>query len=108
MRHWVRKGCCGSPTWSAWNPKMSARVVAPVDTPLAGPEDGSMTSIIPIPAFADNYIWLVRDGTRAAVVDPGDARPVLDYLAREGLGLAAILATHHHNDHVGGIDALLA
>ena len=67
-----------------------------------------MTSIIPIPAFADNYIWLVRDGTRAAVVDPGDARPVLDYLAREGLTLAAILATHHHNDHVGGIDALLA
>jgi len=67
-----------------------------------------MTSIIPIPAFADNYMWLVRNGTRAAVVDPGDARPVLDYLAREGLTLAAILATHHHNDHVGGIDALLA
>lgn len=66
-----------------------------------------MTAIIPIPAFADNYIWLVRDGTRAVVVDPGDARPVLDYLAREGLALAAILATHHHNDHVGGIVGLL-
>ncbi|MCC6869188.1 MAG: hydroxyacylglutathione hydrolase [Burkholderiales bacterium] len=67
-----------------------------------------MSTIIPIPAFADNYIWVVRDGTRAAVVDPGDARPVLDYLAREGLTLAAVLATHHHQDHVGGIEALVA
>lgn len=67
-----------------------------------------MTTIIPIPAFADNYIWLLRDGSRAAVVDPGDARPVLEYLAREGLSLTAVLATHHHNDHVGGIETLLA
>ncbi len=67
-----------------------------------------MTAIIPIPAFADNYIWLLREGTRAAVVDPGDARPVLDYLARERLSLTAVLATHHHNDHVGGIETLLA
>lgn len=67
-----------------------------------------MTSIIPIPAFADNYIWLLRHGTFAAVVDPGDAAPVLAYLAREGLSLVAVLATHHHNDHVGGVEALLA
>ncbi len=67
-----------------------------------------MAAIIPIPAFADNYIWLLREGPRAAVVDPGDARPVLDYLAREGLELCAILNTHHHNDHVGGNTALLA
>ena len=67
-----------------------------------------MTRIIPIPAFADNYIWLLRDGTAAAVVDPGDANPVLAYLAREGLTLTAILATHHHGDHVGGVPALLA
>lgn len=67
-----------------------------------------MTAIIPIPAFADNYIWLVRDATRALVVDPGDAGPVLDYLARERLHLAAILATHHHQDHVGGIATLVA
>lgn len=67
-----------------------------------------MTSIIPIPAFADNYIWLLRDGDRAAVVDPGDAAPVAAYLAREALTLVAILATHHHNDHVGGIEALVA
>lgn len=67
-----------------------------------------MTRIIPIPAFADNYIWLLRDGNAAAVVDPGDAMPVQAYLAREGLTLTAILATHHHGDHVGGIPALLA
>ncbi len=65
-----------------------------------------MTTIIPIPAFADNYIWLLRDGRSAVVVDPGDATPVLAYLERAGLTLTAILATHHHNDHVGGIPAL--
>jgi hydroxyacylglutathione hydrolase len=67
-----------------------------------------MPAIIPIPAFSDNYIWLVREGARAAVVDPGDAEPVLDYLDRERLELTAILATHHHGDHVGGNTALLA
>lgn len=67
-----------------------------------------MTAIIPIPAFADNYIWVVRDGTRAVVVDPGDAGPVLAYLARERLTLVAVLATHHHQDHVGGIEALVS
>jgi hydroxyacylglutathione hydrolase len=67
-----------------------------------------MPAIIPIPAFSDNYIWLLRAGTHAAVVDPGDADPVLDYLDREGLELAAILITHHHGDHVGGIAALRA
>jgi hydroxyacylglutathione hydrolase len=63
--------------------------------------------IIPIPAFSDNYIWAIRDSTHVAVVDPGDARPVLDYLAHEGLELVAILNTHHHADHVGGNGALL-
>ncbi len=66
-----------------------------------------MAAIIPIPAFRDNYIWLLREGGEAVVVDPGDAAPVLDYLAREGLRLAAILNTHHHADHVGGNRALL-
>ena len=64
--------------------------------------------IIPLPAFRDNYIWLLRHGATATVVDPGDAAPVLRYLADEGLTLAAILITHHHSDHVGGVDALLA
>ena len=60
-----------------------------------------------MPAFQDNYIWTLRDARHAAVVDPGEARPVKEYLAREGLALAAILATHHHPDHVGGISELV-
>ena len=66
-----------------------------------------MITIIPIPAFADNYIWTLREGGNAVVVDPGDAKPVLEYLERERLTLTAILATHHHNDHVGGVPALV-
>jgi hydroxyacylglutathione hydrolase len=62
--------------------------------------------LIPIPAFEDNYIWVLIDGTQAVVVDPGDAQPVLDALARENLQLQAILVTHHHFDHVDGVDAL--
>src|SRR5690348_10324511 len=67
-----------------------------------------MPTIIPIPAFSDNYIWLIRDGRHAAVVDAGDARPVIAYLERERLSLDAILCTHHHADHVGGNTDLLA
>jgi hydroxyacylglutathione hydrolase len=65
-------------------------------------------TVIPLRAFSDNYIWTIRDRSHAVVVDPGDAAPVLDYLEREGLALAAILNTHHHPDHVGGNAALLA
>ena len=67
-----------------------------------------MIDIVPLPAFRDNYIWTLRNARFAAVVDPGEAHPVLEYLAREKLTLAAILATHHHPDHVGGIPQLLA
>ena len=67
-----------------------------------------MLEIVPLPAFKDNYIWTLRDAKSAAVVDPGEAHPVKSYLAREGLTLVAILATHHHPDHVGGIAELVA
>lgn len=70
-----------------------------------------MLQVSPVRAFSDNYIWLVRalDGSdAAAVVDPGDARPVEAMLERHGLALRAILVTHHHGDHVGGVQALAA
>lgn len=62
--------------------------------------------MLALPAFADNYIWMVHDGQRALVVDPGDAQPVFHALQQHGLQLEAILVTHHHADHVGGVDAL--
>jgi hydroxyacylglutathione hydrolase len=62
--------------------------------------------IEPLAALRDNYIWLLSRGGRAAVVDPGVAAPVLAALSRQGLTLTAILVTHHHADHVGGIATL--
>jgi hydroxyacylglutathione hydrolase len=62
--------------------------------------------LIALPAFADNYIWMLHDGARAVVVDPGDEAPVLAALDELRLELSAILVTHHHADHVGGVDAL--
>jgi hydroxyacylglutathione hydrolase len=67
-----------------------------------------MTEILALPAFDDNYIWLLRAGGCVAVVDPGDAVPVLGHLAKTGDRLCAILATHHHGDHIGGVTELLA
>lgn len=64
--------------------------------------------VLAIPAFADNYLWLIHDDTHAAVVDPGDAAPVIETLKNQGLKLVAILLTHHHADHVGGVPELLA
>ncbi|PKO83665.1 MAG: hydroxyacylglutathione hydrolase [Betaproteobacteria bacterium HGW-Betaproteobacteria-11] len=64
--------------------------------------------ITALPAFTDNYIWLLRDHGCVAVVDPGDAAPVLAHLEASGERLAAILLTHHHPDHIGGVAALLA
>jgi hydroxyacylglutathione hydrolase len=60
-----------------------------------------------IPAFKDNYIWLLTRGQRAAVVDPGDAAPVLERLRADGLTLESILVTHHHADHQGGVAELV-
>lgn len=69
-----------------------------------------MFDVTPIPAFNDNYIWAlsVEGQNQIAVVDPGDATPVENYLHDNGLELAAILVTHHHHDHTGGIQALLS
>ncbi len=69
-----------------------------------------MLEVTPVRAFADNYIWLIHgrtDRTRVAAVDPGDARAVEQALADRGLTLAALLVTHHHRDHTGGVEALV-
>lgn len=67
-----------------------------------------MIQIHPVPAFADNYLWVIEDGHNAAAVDPGDAAPVQAFLEANGLALTAILVTHHHGDHVGGVAQLAA
>ena len=65
-----------------------------------------MLTISGIPALQDNYIWLIQRGEHAVAVDPGEAAPVLDFLQKNNLKLDAILCTHRHNDHIGGIAEL--
>ncbi len=62
--------------------------------------------LIPLPAFEDNYVWLLQAGGEALVVDPGDAAPVQAALRQTDARLVAILVTHHHGDHTGGVAAL--
>ena len=68
-----------------------------------------MTDVLHVRAFADNYIWLIRGKSpdRVAIVDPGDAGPVLAALEKQRLKPATILCTHHHGDHVGGVEDIL-
>lgn len=67
-----------------------------------------MLQIKSIPAFDDNYIWLIQNRDRdCAVVDPGSAEPVLAYLKQHDLNLKAVLITHHHHDHIGGVAELV-
>jgi hydroxyacylglutathione hydrolase len=68
-----------------------------------------MVAVLHVPAFEDNYIWLVRGSSarHVAVVDPGDASPVLAYCTEHRLTPCAILCTHYHYDHVGGIEDLV-
>jgi hydroxyacylglutathione hydrolase len=65
-----------------------------------------MFNITPVPAFQDNYIWVIHNNCHAAVVDPGDAEPVFEFLTHHALQLSAILCTHRHYDHIGGIAEL--
>ena len=68
-----------------------------------------MLNVQGIPAFDDNYIWFIgaSDSPHVAIVDPGDAEPVIAALSAQGLTPVAILITHHHYDHVGGVEALV-
>ena len=63
--------------------------------------------ITPLPAFTDNYIWILHNHTSCVVVDPGDADVVLAFLKENKLELETILVTHHHPDHTGGINKLV-
>jgi hydroxyacylglutathione hydrolase len=65
-------------------------------------------TLLPVPAFNDNYLWVLHDGQSALVVDPGDATPVAEALNANRLQLETILVTHHHGDHTGGVAALQA
>jgi hydroxyacylglutathione hydrolase len=71
-------------------------------------KDMADVTVTAIPAFADNYIWLISTGeSRCAAIDPGDAAPVEQFLAKNGLELDTILLTHHHADHIGGVAQLV-
>lgn len=83
-------------------PKELRAMSVPACLPIAG------LLVHRLPAFADNYLWLLQSGARAMAVDPGDAEIVARALAMHDLALAAILVTHHHPDHVGGVAALAA
>lgn len=65
-----------------------------------------MPTLTALPAFNDNYIWALDNGEQCLVVDPGDPQPVIDFLLSQDLTLTALLITHHHPDHVGGISTL--
>jgi hydroxyacylglutathione hydrolase len=65
-----------------------------------------MLTLLPLPAFDDNYIWVWHDDRHAVAVDPGDPAPLIAYLDAHRLALTAVLITHHHRDHTGGNVAL--
>jgi len=64
-------------------------------------------SVLAVPILSDNYVWLIHNGVHAVAVDPGEAAPVLEALKAHQLKLAAIVLTHRHDDHIGGVPALL-
>jgi hydroxyacylglutathione hydrolase len=81
-------------------------VKSTIDCESIMPNPDEDLRIEPIPAFRDNYIWLLERHGHAVVVDPGDAAPVQRVLAERALHLDAIVVTHHHADHTGGVGAL--
>lgn len=62
--------------------------------------------ITPLCSFQDNYIWLIQSGSEVVLVDPGEAQMVLEYLEKNQLNLKAVLITHHHADHIGGVNQI--
>jgi hydroxyacylglutathione hydrolase len=64
-----------------------------------------MYTVKVVPIFTDNYVFIIHNNKDAIIVDPGDSQPVLNYLKENQLQAKAVLLTHHHNDHIGGIDA---
>ena len=73
---------------------------------MTGYKENQLIHIDPIEAFQDNYIWLIHNDQNSIIVDPWDAGPVISALERKNLNLVAILITHHHADHIGGVIAL--
>src|SRR3990167_5931652 len=92
-----------------WRHCMVQEFVRLIDVLPAGSQTGCMTDVLHVRAFEDNYIWLIRGKSpgHVAIVDPGDAGPVLALLGKQRLKPVAILCTHHHGDHVGGVEDIL-
>src|SRR3989304_2029705 len=92
-----------------WRHCMVQEFVRLIDVLPAGSQTGCMTDVLHVRAFEDNYIWLIRGKSpdRVPIVAPGDAGPVLVALEKQRLKPAAILCTHHHGDHVGGVEDIL-
>ena len=71
-------------------------------------QSSNKPQITPIKAFQDNYIWALIEDQNLIIVDPGDAKPVLDFISHSKLNLLSILITHKHLDHIGGVDDIYA
>ena len=65
-----------------------------------------MLKISPINAFSDNYIWLIQTNEGNTLVDPGDSKPIISTIDKLGITIDDILITHHHFDHIGGLESL--